>query len=59
MSNYFDEYKINVLNADASTEGSVAHAIAEIVEVDGGAIDKLKEISMPDSVKGIGHAEKL
>ena len=39
------EYKINVLNADASTEGSVAHAIAEIVEVDGGAIDKLKEIS--------------
>ena len=39
------EYKVNILNADASTEGSVAYQIAEIVEVDGGAIDKLKEIA--------------
>lgn len=39
------EYKINVLNGDSSVEGSVANQIAEIVEVDGGAIDKLKEIA--------------
>lgn len=39
------EFKVNVLNADASTVGSVAHQIAQIVEVDGGAVDKLKEIA--------------
>lgn len=39
------EYKLNVLNGNASVEGSVANQIAEIVEVDGGAVDKLKEIA--------------
>lgn len=39
------EYKVNVLNGDSTIEGSVANQIAQIVEIDGGAVDKLKEIA--------------
>lgn len=40
------EYKLNILNAGSTQEGSVAYQIAQIVEADqNGSIDKLNEIA--------------
>ena len=39
------EYKLNILNAGSTQEGSVAYQIAQIVTPDGGNIDKLEEIA--------------